>query len=82
MKFSLFVHMERADAAKPHRELFDEVSDLVLAAEAAGEPEVVRALQPSRDEEKQAYDWMTSNIKAVTERYVSLTTAPGATSSH
>ena len=36
MKFSLFVHMERADAAKPHRELFDEVEDLVLAAEAAG----------------------------------------------
>ena len=36
MKFSLFVHMERGDAAKPHRELFDEVEELVLAAESAG----------------------------------------------
>ncbi len=36
MKFSLFVHMERAVATKPHRELFDEVEELVLAAESAG----------------------------------------------
>ena len=36
MKFSLFVHMERSDRAKPHRELFLELEDLVLTAEAAG----------------------------------------------
>ena len=36
MKFSLFVHMERADTAKPHRELFTELEELVLDAEAAG----------------------------------------------
>ncbi|MDQ0475359.1 LLM class flavin-dependent oxidoreductase [Labrys wisconsinensis] len=36
MKFSLFVHMERNDPAKPHRTLFEEVEELVLTAEAAG----------------------------------------------
>lgn len=36
MKFSLFVHMERSDPAKPHAELFAELTDLVLMAEAAG----------------------------------------------
>ncbi len=36
MKFSLFVHMERADPATPHRELFDDLEELVLMAEAAG----------------------------------------------
>ena len=36
MKFSLFVHMERSDPAKPHRELFEELEELVLIAEAAG----------------------------------------------
>ncbi len=36
MKFSLFVHMERADQQKPHRELFLELEELVLMAEAAG----------------------------------------------
>ncbi len=36
MKFSLFAHMERADAAKPHRELFNELEELTLDAEAAG----------------------------------------------
>ena len=36
MKFSLFVHMERSDPKKPHRELFEELEDLVLHAEAAG----------------------------------------------
>ena len=36
MKFSLFVHMERGDTAKPHHELFDEVEDLVIFAEEAG----------------------------------------------
>ena len=36
MKFSLFVHMERADPAKPHRELFEELEELVLMSEAAG----------------------------------------------
>jgi alkanesulfonate monooxygenase SsuD/methylene tetrahydromethanopterin reductase-like flavin-dependent oxidoreductase (luciferase family) len=36
MKFSLFVHMERGTLAKPHRELFTELEELVLTAEAAG----------------------------------------------
>ena len=36
MKFSLFVHMERADPAKSHRELFEELEELVLICEAAG----------------------------------------------
>jgi len=36
MKFSLFVHMERSDPAKSHRELFEEVEELVLMSEAAG----------------------------------------------
>ena len=36
MKFSLFVHMERADTAVPHRVLFDDLAELVLQAEAAG----------------------------------------------
>jgi flavin-dependent trigonelline monooxygenase, oxygenase component len=36
MKFSLFVHMERADLAKPHRELFAELEELALTAEEAG----------------------------------------------
>ncbi|QIA25046.1 LLM class flavin-dependent oxidoreductase [Mesorhizobium sp. AA22] len=36
MKFSLFVHMERSDSAKPHAELIDELEELVLMAEAAG----------------------------------------------
>jgi len=36
MKFSLFLHMERADPAKPHRELFVELEELVLTAESAG----------------------------------------------
>lgn len=35
MKFSLFVHMERGDLHKPHRELFLELEELVLTAEAA-----------------------------------------------
>jgi alkanesulfonate monooxygenase SsuD/methylene tetrahydromethanopterin reductase-like flavin-dependent oxidoreductase (luciferase family) len=35
MKFSLFVHMERSDPAKPHRELFDELEELVLMSEEA-----------------------------------------------
>ncbi len=36
MKFSLFGHMERYDAAKPHRELLDELVDLIQVAEAGG----------------------------------------------
>ncbi len=36
MRFSVFLHMERADPSKPHRELFVELEELVLAAEAAG----------------------------------------------
>ena len=36
MKFSLFVHMERNDPAKPHAELFDELVELVEIAEAGG----------------------------------------------
>jgi len=36
MKFSLFLHMERSDGEKPHLELFREVEELVLAAEAGG----------------------------------------------
>ena len=36
MKFSLFVHMERADPAVSHRQLFVELEELVLMAEAAG----------------------------------------------
>ncbi|MBZ9994250.1 LLM class flavin-dependent oxidoreductase [Mesorhizobium sp. BH1-1-4] len=35
MKFSLFVHMERSDASKPHAELIDELEELVLMAEGA-----------------------------------------------
>lgn len=36
MKFSLFVHMERSDLAKPHSELLRELGELVLLAEQAG----------------------------------------------
>lgn len=36
MKFSLFVHMERSDLAKPHDELVRELEELVLMAETAG----------------------------------------------
>ena len=36
MRFSLFVHMERSDPAKPHAELFAESEELVLMAEEAG----------------------------------------------
>ena len=36
MKFSLFVHMERSDLAKPHSELVSELEELVLMAERAG----------------------------------------------
>jgi alkanesulfonate monooxygenase SsuD/methylene tetrahydromethanopterin reductase-like flavin-dependent oxidoreductase (luciferase family) len=36
MKFSLFLHMERSDPAKPHKELFDELVELTLMAEKAG----------------------------------------------
>ena len=36
MKFSLFVHMERSDLAKPHSELLTELEELVLMAEQAG----------------------------------------------
>ena len=36
MKFSLFVHMERSDPKKTHRELFEELEELVLLSEAAG----------------------------------------------
>lgn len=36
MKFSLFVHMERTDRTSSHRQLFDDVEELVLTAEAAG----------------------------------------------
>ena len=35
MKFSLFVHMERSDLAKSHRELFEELEELALTAEVA-----------------------------------------------
>ncbi|MDF3156133.1 LLM class flavin-dependent oxidoreductase [Mesorhizobium sp. XAP10] len=35
MKFSLFVHMERSDLAKPHSELVTELEELVLMAEQA-----------------------------------------------
>ncbi|WP_119304901.1 LLM class flavin-dependent oxidoreductase [Dongia deserti] len=36
MRFSLFVHMERPDTAKPHAELFAELEELVFMAEEAG----------------------------------------------
>ena len=36
MKFSLFVHMERGDLHKAHRELFLELEELVLIVETAG----------------------------------------------
>ncbi|RWA69512.1 LLM class flavin-dependent oxidoreductase [Mesorhizobium sp.] len=36
MKFSLFVHMERSDLAKPHTELLSELGELVILAEDAG----------------------------------------------
>src|SRR4030095_15105199 len=36
MRFSLFVHMERSDPAKPHAELFAELAELVAMSEEAG----------------------------------------------
>lgn len=36
MRFSLFIHMERYDPAKPHRELLAELADLVGLAEEGG----------------------------------------------
>lgn len=36
MRFSLFLHMERYDPAKPHVELWEELVDLVQVAEAGG----------------------------------------------
>lgn len=36
MKFSLFVHMERSDLAKPHTELLNELGELTILAEEAG----------------------------------------------
>ncbi|WP_322049328.1 LLM class flavin-dependent oxidoreductase [Paraburkholderia sp. J67] len=36
MKFSLFLHMERYDTGTSHRELFDELTELVLLAERGG----------------------------------------------
>lgn len=36
MKFSLFVHMERYDQEVGHRELFDQLTELTLLAEAGG----------------------------------------------
>ena len=54
---------------------------LFAIAEAVGEPQVVTALQASRDEEKQAYDWFAGNIATTSKSYVSLT-ASGQTSSH
>ena len=36
MKFSLFVHMERYDEQVSHRQLFDELTELTLMAEAGG----------------------------------------------
>ena len=36
MKFSLFVHMERYDAATPHRRLFRRLTELVQIAEKGG----------------------------------------------
>lgn len=36
MKFSLFVHMERFDASQSSRELFQQLEELVLMAEAGG----------------------------------------------
>lgn len=36
MKFSLFVHMERYDEQVGHRQLFDELTELTLMAEAGG----------------------------------------------
>ncbi|RUW67947.1 LLM class flavin-dependent oxidoreductase, partial [Mesorhizobium sp. M4B.F.Ca.ET.049.02.1.2] len=36
MKFSLFVHMERSDLAKPQSELLTELEELVVLAEQAG----------------------------------------------
>lgn len=36
MRFSLFVHMERSDPAKPHAELFSELAELVAMVEQAG----------------------------------------------
>jgi alkanesulfonate monooxygenase SsuD/methylene tetrahydromethanopterin reductase-like flavin-dependent oxidoreductase (luciferase family) len=36
MKFSLFVHMERANSTLSHRRLFEDLEELVLMAEGAG----------------------------------------------
>ncbi len=36
MKFSLFVHMERWDESVSHRQLFEDLSELTLLAEAGG----------------------------------------------
>ena len=36
MKFSLFVHMERWDDSVSHRQLFEDLTELTLMAEAGG----------------------------------------------
>jgi hypothetical protein len=36
MKFSLFVHMERWDESISHRQLFEDLTELTLMAEAGG----------------------------------------------
>jgi hypothetical protein len=36
MKFSLFVHMERWDEQVSHRQLFEDLTELTLMAEAGG----------------------------------------------
>ena len=36
MKFSLFVHMERWDESVSHRQLFEDLTELTLMAEAGG----------------------------------------------
>ena len=45
---------------------------LFAIAEAAGETAAVSSLQTSLDEEKQAFEWLTSNVASTSRSYVSL----------
>ena len=45
---------------------------LFVIAETAGEAAAVTSLQPSLDEEKQAFDWLTSNVAQTSRSYVEL----------
>ena len=54
---------------------------LFAIAEAVGETAAVSALKASREEEKAAYDWLSSNVSATSRTYVAAATS-GQTASH